>query len=768
MPALLMIVLAQTVAAATGVAASDRIIDQSVGMWRITNYSASPGKPLAAISNDGMRVAAVVSRGNVRAGVTEYELRVYDLNRSGPTPAVAKETVVLQRSTTGNPPAITAVRWLADGRTLSLLAIPIGGSPIEHQVYVIDTRTGIATQRTTSRIPIVTYGISGDASTIVYATRVAADAASRERERLSGVVADADEPGFQFDANTLYGFDIEFFVQPPNGSSRSVRKTRSAKGLQPIEFFERSGFIEVSPDGRQAIIGMHLPDSIPTRWRGYKAEQIRDFIDVREHSPPTYGLLDLTTNRFSLLLDAPSVWSGTTAVWSPDGRYAFLTGYLPLDSTDSAAVRSARSAGGVIAVDMATRQARPIVDGVWQFAHVSSRGDSVWLTRPGQRGAVGGAGRSGVSARTLVRDERAWRSTDSTEYAFELFHTWASVTASDQIVVGVNETLDRAPELAVVDRRSGRGAVITSLNPAFRTLPRGSIKRVEWKSSRGDVWEAHLVTPVGYKPGIRYPAVIMMMDMSYRDSYVLDGRIYKSAYPVQALANRGMVVLMTYFPPVFFANYVRPLEREIIRAGTDGAFEYLVREGLADSARIGITGFSHAGYVTQDAITQSSHRYAAAIAMDNFNGSYVSYIVFNFRSTMNAMEDYYGGSPFGAAMAQWQKEAPGFAAARVRTPLLLEVHGSGRLSETPTSNIASWETYAALSRLGKPVELVRYLYGQHILEKPMEQYSSAHRQVDWLTFWLKNEMDPSDAKREQYIRWKAMRERASLATDAPR
>jgi len=466
----------------------------------------------------------------------------------------------------------------------------------------------------------------------------------------------------------------------------------------------------------------------------------------------------LKTKRLSLLVDAPSVWGGTAAAWSPDGSYVFVTGYLPLDSTDSVAARSARSAGGVVEVDFSSGRTRLVTDGVWQIAHVSNGGDTLSLTRQGQRGSAAGVGRTGVSARTFVRDDAGWRLADSTEYAFDIFHTWGAVTATDRLVVGVNETLDSAPELAVVDRRTGRGAVITSLTPGLAKLPRGAIRRVEWKSSRGDVWEAHLVTPVGYNQGTRYPAVVMIMDMSYRDSYVLDGRMYKSSYPVQALANRGFVVLMTYFPPVFFEHYVKPAEREIILTGTDGAFEYLVHEGLADSTRIGITGFSHAGYVTQYAITHSAHRYAAALAMDNFNASYVGYIIFNYRSTMNAMEDFYGGSPFGPTLSQWQKEAPGFASAKVRTPLMLQVHGSGRLGETPTSNIASWESYAALSRLGKPVELVRYAYGQHILEKPIEQYSAASRQIDWLTFWLKDETDPSPDKREQYRRWQGMRE----------
>jgi hypothetical protein len=346
---------------------------------------------------------------------------------------------------------------------------------------------------------------------------------------------------------------------------------------------------------------------------------------------------------------------------------------------------------------------------------------------------------------------------DSTEFASELFNAGSGVTASDRAVVGISENVDRIPQLTVFDRRTKTTRVITALNPTLKELPRGAIRRVKWTSARGDEWDAHLVTPVGYVPGRRYPAVVMVMDMGYNDQYVLDGRFYKASYPIQALANRGIVVLMTYFPRVFSENYVKPVERDIILSGTDGAFEYLVREGVADSARIGITGFSHSGYVVQYSIAQSRHRYAAAIAIDNFDGGYIGYIVFNHISTMNGVEDFYGGTPFGPAISTWLREAPPFTPQRVRTPVLFEEHGSRPLSVTPGSNVLGWESYTGLRRLGKPAELVRYTYGQHILEKPLERFSSMHRQVDWLTFWLKDEIDPMPSKQDQYRRWGAMR-----------
>jgi dipeptidyl aminopeptidase/acylaminoacyl peptidase len=646
------------------------------------------------------------------------------------------------------------VRWFGDGTRIALLAAVDSAGSNQNQVYVIDTKTKQATRRTNSATRIFSYSISNDAATIVYAAQVAADTAAQYIERVNGVVALAGQPGFLFDSDRPFDSNIAVFVESDGRAPRRQFVTRRAI----IDYFERSGFVEISPDGRSAILGMHLLDSVPPRWQGYKSETIRDFIDSREIAPPTYGLIDLQTGQVSLLIDAPSVWGGTTAAWSADGKTIFATGFLPLDSANQTAMRLSASGGGIIEIDAASRKSRLVIDGIWRIARVASRGDTVTVIRAlGYPANLDSAARRGVSARTLVRDRDSWRMIDSTDFATALFNSGSAVVANDQVVVGINETVDHAPQLTSYDRRSKGTRAVTSLNPTLSDLPRGAIRRVKWTSSRGDEWEAHLVTPVGYVKGRRYPAVIMVMDMGYNDQYVLDGRFYKAAYPVQALANRGIAVLMTYFPRVFTQNYVKPVEREIILTGTDGAFEYLVREGLADSAKIGITGFSHSGYVVQYALTQSRHRYGAAVAIDNFDGGYVNYIVFNHVTNMNGIDEFYGGHPFGPAMSTWQREAPAFASARVRTPLLLEPHGSNRLGRTPTSVVSGWETFTALRRLGKPVELVRYTYGLHILEKPLERYSSMHRQVDWLTFWLKGEMDPAPSKRDQYQRWTAMR-----------
>jgi dipeptidyl aminopeptidase/acylaminoacyl peptidase len=733
--------------------ASENVLEKSISMWRIENSSPADKYPLVAFSPDGRSIAAILARGNLASGGNDFELRTWDVNLSGEKPVAVREKVLVRRSTDGNAPAITALRWLRDGSKIAFLAAD-PKAPDQYQVNVIDTHNGAVAQRTHSSQPIVTYGISDDGNTVVYATQVPIDTMRRRNERLNGLVAGPDDVGFLFDVSSRYGNDVELFVQRGDAPARSVFRTETGTTIRPMVFFERSGFVEVSPRGKSAIIGLHFVASIPEKWRQYRAPSVVDFIQEREMPPPTYALLDVASGKLSPLIDAPSVWGGATAAWSPDERSVFVSGYLPLNVGDTVAERVGKSSGAMIEVNVESRRARFVTDGVWRIADVSLRGDTVSLVRNGS--ATDPEVGPGVSARKLALTATAWRVADSAGFSIPIFNGTSAVAASDRIAVGIVESLDRAPDLGVFDRRTKRGDAITDLNPGLRTVLRGKVKLVEWKSGRGDAWQAHLVTPVGYSPDKKYPAVIMIMDRSFTNSYVLEGGIYRSQFPVQALANRGFIVFMTYFPKVFFDNYVQPLEREIILAGTDGAFEYLVKEAHVDSTKIGITGFSHSGYVAQYSIAKSRHHYAAAMATDNFDGSYVAYTLFDYRVNQNGIDRFYGGPPSGPAISTWEKEAPGFTLAQVRTPLLLEMHGASRLGENPGANINGWETFTGLRRLGKPVELVRYTYAIHIMQRAVERYTSAQRQIDWLAFWLKHEIDPAPPKRDQFARWTAM------------
>ncbi len=62
-----------------------------------------------------------------------------------------------------------------------------------------------------------------------------------------------------------------------------------------------------------------------------------------------------------------------------------------------------------------------------------------------------------------------------------------------------------------------------------------------------------------------------------------------------------------------------------------------------------------------------------------------------------------------------------------------------------------------MKRLQKPVDMVVFLDGVHLLEKPLDRLISQGGNVDWFDFWLNGHEDPDSVKAEQYERWRKLR-----------
>jgi hypothetical protein len=60
--------------------------------------------------------------------------------------------------------------------------------------------------------------------------------------------------------------------------------------------------------------------------------------------------------------------------------------------------------------------------------------------------------------------------------------------------------------------------------------------------------------------------------------------------------------------------------------------------------------------------------------------------------------------------------------------------------------------------LGKPIDLIYFPFGDHLLQKPLERLASQQGNVDWFRFWLKGEEDSDPSKRDQYALWRQMRQ----------
>jgi hypothetical protein len=57
----------------------------------------------------------------------------------------------------------------------------------------------------------------------------------------------------------------------------------------------------------------------------------------------------------------------------------------------------------------------------------------------------------------------------------------------------------------------------------------------------------------------------------------------------------------------------------------------------------------------------------------------------------------------------------------------------------------------------KPVDLVYFPEGQHILQRPLERLASQQGNVDWFCFWLKDEEHSHGVSAGEYSAWRKMK-----------
>ena len=69
----------------------------------------------------------------------------------------------------------------------------------------------------------------------------------------------------------------------------------------------------------------------------------------------------------------------------------------------------------------------------------------------------------------------------------------------------------------------------------------------------------------------------------------------------------------------------------------------------------------------------------------------------------------------------------------------------------------------AAQRFGMPTEFVIYPRTGHNIALPRLRRESAIRNLDWFLFWLTGQGDADPARRDQYARWRRLRDQAAGA-----
>jgi dipeptidyl aminopeptidase/acylaminoacyl peptidase len=666
-----------------------------------SSYGGSLSSDFAFFSPNRKRFAVVLKKGNLRRNTNDYSLFVFEIG-GGLRRVRCKRLVSF--SSSSNREAINQVTWLEDNDTILFL----GERPGERtQLYSVACRSGHLAKLSHHPTNLISYSSTPLGDLIVYA---------------------AEEPVTSFGLGGTRGLRVsnQSLSDLVSGHFRSLKSslyllrvgdtaamhlhTRGDIIDDPVELF-------VSPNGRHLIVRTNVADP-PRSWIGYKDATIQRLVrrDLSEGESSwlfRYELVDLAAGSSRWLLDAPIGSFGSEVAWETDSRAVVVTGvYLPLDVGDSAEVSKRESHTFVAEANVLDLEVTEISDQGVRLANWDPKHSFLKLSK-----RIPQAARND-EAHCYRKDGGHWKRVD------------CGIDAQ-QPEISVVQNVNSPPRIAATDPSTGRKTILLDLNPQFRGISFGKVEKVEWRGGNRSEVEGGLYLPPDYVAGRRYPLVIQTHGFD-PDQFWIAGP-FATAFAAQALAGKEFVVLQV---PDSHYSMDTPEEAAEMAATYENAIDVLDRKGIIDSKRVGIVGFSRTGLYVRYMLTHGRHHFAAAVIADGFDDGFWTYFAYANESAYFASElqELIGASPFGEGLNTWLNRSSGFLLEKVNTPVQIQVNDNGSL-------LGNWDWFVGLKRLHKPVELLYFPNGTHILEKPSEQLASKQAVVDWFCFWLKGEGD---------------------------
>jgi dipeptidyl aminopeptidase/acylaminoacyl peptidase len=301
-------------------------------------------------------------------------------------------------------------------------------------------------------------------------------------------------------------------------------------------------------------------------------------------------------------------------------------------------------------------------------------------------------------------------------------------------VVAQIATIDRPDELFTSP--GGKLTQITHVNDAlFSQIKLSHGEYVHFKSKDGTPVSGYLYKPLDYVPGKRYPTLLSPHGgpvWAYYAEFSHLAQLYTAnGYAVLFPNPRGSSGYGQDFCKAIFADWGNKDFQDDM-----AMVDYVIEQGIADSEKLGVGGWSYGGISTDFIITQTT-RFKAAISgagAAEFSSLY---------GHDQYQKDYETelGLPWENPAA-WTKVSPYRNVAKVTTPTLF----MGGNIDWNVPILGGEQMYQALKRLGRTTELVVYPDEYHEFSLPSHIQDRLERDLAWYAHFVKG--DPTPARPE--------------------
>jgi dipeptidyl aminopeptidase/acylaminoacyl peptidase len=297
--------------------------------------------------------------------------------------------------------------------------------------------------------------------------------------------------------------------------------------------------------------------------------------------------------------------------------------------------------------------------------------------------------------------------------------------AGDCVLVG--ESFTRAPEIAVI--RGGRYEAVKSFDHGYAAMmgDAATVKQVNWTSPDGVDLQGWLLLPKTDGP---HPII-----MNIHGGPVWHWHpvwLGRAAVPSMMLLRRGYAVFLPN--PRGGSGRGQAFCRLVVgdMGGADAedclsGLTHLLEAGIADSARLGVTGVSYGGYMTSWLITQDS-RFAAAVAVAPVTHFVTAHLIANIPHFVRMFLDDTYSNPAG----KYFQRSPVMHAHQAKTPTL---NISGALDRcTPPEEAVQFHN--ALAENGVQSALLVYPNEGHGVRHWPASIDFAARVVGWFEHFI--------------------------------
>lgn len=302
-----------------------------------------------------------------------------------------------------------------------------------------------------------------------------------------------------------------------------------------------------------------------------------------------------------------------------------------------------------------------------------------------------------------------------------------SVNPTAGIMAYTSNTFLRPDEIYLARLDASGERRLTGVNDSlFAALDMQPVERMSYKSPDGLQVDGFLVKPVGWQPGVKYP-MILNIHGGPAGMYGVDWY-----HEFHVYSGRGWAVFFTN--PRGSTGYGHAFTRgiEMEWGGKDyvdvmtGVDRILAANPWIDTTRLGVTGGSYGGYLT-NWIVGHTNRFKAAVTLRS---------VVNFISDEGTRDGAYGhkddfrGDLFQKFDLYWDR-SPLKYAKNVTTPILI-LHSDNDY-RVPLEQGEQW--FRALRFFGKTAEFVIFPRENHNLTRTGEPRHLVES-LDWQTYWF--------------------------------